>query len=49
LALWVVTRALASRKYRLTKAMVIVAGALVCLVPLWFTFENAVNLLPANL
>jgi sortase A len=48
LAAWVVTRLLAVRKYRFTKVVVLLSGGLVCLVPLWFTFENAVNLLPAN-
>jgi sortase A len=48
LAAWVATRLLAARQYRYTKVMVLLSGALVCLVPLWFTFENAVNLLPAN-
>jgi LPXTG-site transpeptidase (sortase) family protein len=45
---WVATRLLAVRKYRYAKVMVLLSGGLVCLVPLWFTFENAVNLLPAN-
>ena len=36
------------RRGRHMGLLVLVAGALVCLVPLWFTFENAVRLLPAN-
>jgi sortase A len=48
LAAWVATRLLAVRKYRYAKVMVLLSGGLVALVPLWFTFENAVNLLPAN-
>jgi sortase A len=46
--LWVGTRLLATRRYRWAKVAVVASGALVCLVPLWFAFENAVNLLPAN-
>jgi len=50
LAAWVVTRLLAAaRRYRYTKFLVLAGGALVCLVPLWFAFENVVNLLPPNL
>jgi len=48
LAAWVLTRLVARRQYGLSKFAVLVAGALVCLLPLWFVFENAVNLLPAN-
>jgi len=49
LVAWVATRVLAARRTRSAKWMVLLAGAMVCLVPLWFTFENAVSLLPANL
>lgn len=49
LAGWVATRLVAARQYRYTKVLVLAAGALVCLVPLWFVFENAVDLLPSNL
>jgi hypothetical protein len=31
------------------KSAVLTGGTLVCLVPLWFAFENLVRLLPANL
>ena len=48
LALWVVTRVRAAQRHGYTKVVVLCAGALVCLVPLWFAFENAVVLLPAN-
>ncbi len=46
---WVVTRVIASRRYRYVKVGVLVCGALICLVPLWFSFANVVDLLPANL
>ncbi|MGH9105754.1 MAG: sortase [Acidimicrobiales bacterium] len=48
LAAWVATRLLATRQRRYTKELTVLAGAAVCLVPLWFAFESAVNLLPAN-
>lgn len=46
--LWVLVRVLAARRRRYAKAALIVAGALACLVPLWFAFGAAVELLPAN-
>ena len=49
LAGWVTTRVLAARRYRYAKVGALLTGALICLVPLWFVFENAVDLLPANL
>jgi hypothetical protein len=39
----------ASRRYRYAKIGVLVCGALICLVPLWFAFAHVVDLLPANL
>jgi uncharacterized membrane protein len=47
-AVWVVTRLLAARRHRYAKVALLVAGALVSLVPLWFAFGAAVDLLPAN-
>jgi sortase A len=49
LLVWALTRVMASRRYRYAKLGVLVCGALVCLVPLWFSFSNVVDLLPANL
>lgn len=46
---WVAARVFATRLRRYSKALVLAAGALVCLVPLWFAFENLVDLLPASL
>jgi sortase A len=46
---WVMTRVAAARLRRYSKAVVLVAGALFCLVPLWFAFENVVDLLPASI
>lgn len=46
---WIVTRVFAGRLRRYSKALVLVAGVLVCLVPLWFAFEHLVDLLPANI
>lgn len=50
IGLWAITRVAANRRRLLgPKAVVVVLGALVCLVPLWFAFENIVDLLPANI
>lgn len=46
---WVGTRIFAAHMRRYAAVIVMVAGALVCLVPLWFAFENLVELLPANI
>ncbi len=46
---WVLTRVVAARRYRYAKVGVLVCGFLICLVPLWFSFGNVVDLLPANL
>jgi LPXTG-site transpeptidase (sortase) family protein len=46
---WVADRVLAARLPRYSKLMVLVAGAVVCLVPLWFAFEHLVDLLPTNI
>lgn len=46
---WALTRIVASRRYHYAKLGVVVCGALICLVPLWFSFTNVVDLLPANL
>ncbi len=47
--LWVGTRLLINRTRRWTRAGVYVVGIAVCLVPLWFTFENVVRILPQNI
>jgi len=49
LACWVATRILAARRRRYAKVLVLLAGSLVCLVPLWFMFGDVVNLLPASI
>ncbi len=49
LAAWAFTRIVATRRRRYSKVAVLFAGALVCLVPLWFAFGNVVDLLPANI
>jgi sortase A len=49
LVAWALTRIIASRRYRYAKLGVLACGALLCLVPLWFSFSNVVDLLPANL
>ncbi|HXW79637.1 MAG TPA: class E sortase, partial [Acidimicrobiales bacterium] len=46
---WVATRVAAARLRRYSKVVVLAAGALLCLVPLWFAFENLVDLLPASI
>lgn len=47
--LWVGTRLLINRTRRWTRAGVYVVGIAACLVPLWFTFENVVRILPQNI
>jgi len=49
LAAWVITRIVAARRRRYKKVAVLLGGALVCLVPLWFAFGSVVDLLPANI
>ncbi|HTT88712.1 MAG TPA: class E sortase [Acidimicrobiales bacterium] len=46
---WVATRLFAAHLRRHSKVLVLAAGVLVCLIPLWFAFENLVDLLPANI
>ncbi len=48
LAGWVATRLGAARQHRYRKLGLLSGGAVICLVPLWFCFESAVRLLPAN-
>jgi LPXTG-site transpeptidase (sortase) family protein len=47
-ASWVGTRLLASRQRRWAKFGLLLGGALVTAVPLWFAFGEVVKLLPAN-
>lgn len=47
-AVWAAARLLAARRRRYAKLAVLLAGAVVCLVPLWFAFGAVVALLPAN-
>lgn len=49
LALWILTRVLAARSRRWRKVATITLGAALCLVPLWFAFENAVLVLPQSI
>ena len=46
---WVGARVFAARLPRYSKLMVLVAGAVICLLPLWFAFAHLVDLLPANI
>lgn len=46
---WVGARVFAAHLRRYGKYLALVAGVVVCLVPLWFAFENLVDLLPANI
>jgi LPXTG-site transpeptidase (sortase) family protein len=46
---WVTTRVAAARLRRYSKVMLLAAGGLLCLVPLWFAFENLVDVLPASI
>jgi sortase A len=47
--LWAGVRLLINRTRRWTRAAVYVVGIGVCLIPLWFCFENVVRLLPQNI
>lgn len=49
LVCWVAVRLAGGRRRGRGKVLVTVVGAFACLVPLWFAFENVVNLLPANI
>jgi sortase A len=49
LATWAMTRIAAARRRRYSKVGVLLGGALICMVPLWFSFGDVVNLLPANI
>jgi sortase A len=48
-ALWIGVRVLINRTRRWARAGAVVGGIAVCLVPLWFCFENVVRLLPQNI
>ena len=47
LSLWVGVRMLGARTGR-RQWLVVAGGAVICLLPLWFVFENVVRLLPPN-
>lgn len=47
--LWVLVRILINRTRRWARAGAYAGGIAVCLVPLWFMFENVVLLLPQNI
>jgi sortase A len=47
--LWIGVRLAINRTRRWHRAGAIVVGIAVCLVPLWFCFENVVRLLPQNI
>lgn len=49
LGLWIAVRLLINRTRRWARAGAYVVGIGVCLVPLWFCFENVVRLLPQNI
>jgi sortase A len=49
LLLWVGVRLLINRTRRWARVAVYVLGIGVCLIPLWFLFENVVRLLPQNI
>jgi sortase A len=48
-ALWVGTRLLINRTRRWPRVGAYVGGIAICLVPLWFVFENASRILPQNI
>jgi hypothetical protein len=49
LGLWVGIRVLAARSPKGLSWVTLLVGIPLCLVPLWFFFENASRLLPAGL
>ncbi|HUE60884.1 MAG TPA: hypothetical protein VMO88_15010, partial [Acidimicrobiales bacterium] len=49
LVLWVLVRLAINRTRRWSRAGAYVVGIGVCLVPLWFCFENVTLLLPQNI
>lgn len=46
---WIIVRLLINRSRRWPRVGAYVGGIAVCLVPLWFLFENVVRLLPQNI
>jgi sortase A len=48
IALWVAVR-LQGTRVRHRQWLIVATGAVICLLPLWFVFENVVRLLPPNL
>jgi len=48
LGLWAGARLFAARRRRYASALALLGGGVLCLLPLWFAFENAAVLLPAN-
>lgn len=46
---WILVRIMVALTRRWTRAAVLAGGIVACAVPLWFTFENVVRLLPANM
>ena len=46
---WVVTPVAAAHRRRYEKVALLADGALICLVPLWFAFQNLVDLLPPSI
>jgi sortase A len=49
LLLWIAVRRLINRTRRWARLAVYVVGIGLCLIPLWFFFENVVRLLPQNI
>jgi sortase A len=49
LLLWVGVRIVVHRTRRWLRAGALIAGIAICLVPLWFAFENAARILPPNI
>jgi sortase A len=49
LLLWILTRLAIHHTRRWHRGVAYLAGIVVCLIPLWFCFENIVRLLPPNI
>lgn len=46
---WILTRVSAARRRGVGKLLVLTVGTLICLIPLWFAFENLARVMPQGL
>lgn len=49
LALWIMVRLLVARRRGIMKLAFLTPGIVICLIPMWFCFENVVSILPQSI